>query len=82
MTGERFSNPFGRRSNVIGDVLIPASMDWHESTRVSRAKLFDRSGQRHWHPDLPIPTIVDLASIDSRDRGLACTDSHEQSEII
>ena len=27
MTGERFSNPFGRRSNVIGDVLIPASMD-------------------------------------------------------
>ena len=37
---------------------------------------------RHWHPDLPIPTIVDIASIDSRDCGSACTDSHEQSEIM
>ena len=37
---------------------------------------------RHWHPDLLIPAIVDLTFIDSRDRGSACTDSHEQSEII
>ena len=30
--------------------------------RLARAERFDRSGQvRHWHQDLPIPTIVDLS---------------------
>ena len=29
---------------VVGDVLIPASMGWHGSTRASRAKLLDRWG--------------------------------------
>ena len=46
------------------------------------AKLLDRSGQRHWHPDVLIPTHVDHHCADSRDCGSAHTDSHEESDII
>ena len=50
MTDERFFNPFGRRSNVTGGVLIPACMD-----RDSRE-------QSNVIADVLIPTCVDRDS--------------------